>query len=274
MTILNNDTINPNTKIAHVLKINPAALEAIVSISPRFQKLRNPILRKLMAGRTTLAMASKLGGCNVQDFFDKLAPLGFKIDSEVKVIEEDKKPLPAFITSLQKEKMTILDVRPLISAGDDPLSLIMENVKILKEGHVLKIINSFEPAPLIIMLQKKGFETYVDELNTDVVETYFYKPFAITSSIKDEEPVVLRDWENIKQKFTGKTVEIDVRNMDMPLPMMTILESLENLPAGKALFVYHKRIPVFLLPELADRGFDYRVNEIADGEVNLLIFKN
>lgn len=59
----------------------------------------------------------------------------------------------------------------------------------------------------------------------------------------------------------------------MPLPMLTILEALENLPEDKALFVYHKRIPVFLLPELAERKFDYRIKEISDGEVHLLIFK-
>ena len=55
--------------------------------------------------------------------------------------------------------------------------------------------------------------------------------------------------------------------------MLTILEELDKLPADKALYVYHKRIPVFLLPELADRKFGYRIKEIDDGEVRLLIFK-
>jgi len=40
------------------------------------------------------------------------------------------------------------------------------------------------------------------------------------------------------------------------------------------LFVYHKRIPVFLLPELRERNFDYRIKEIAPNEVRLLIFKD
>ncbi len=67
---------------------------------------------------------------------------------------------------------------------------------------------------------------------------------------------------------------MDVRNLEMPLPMMTILEAIENLPGDYALFVYHKRIPVFLLPELASKGFEYRINEISNGEVHLLIFKD
>ncbi len=60
----------------------------------------------------------------------------------------------------------------------------------------------------------------------------------------------------------------------MPQPMMTILEELEKLSANKALLVYHKRIPVFLLPELKEREFDYRIKEIAPDQVRLLIFKD
>jgi hypothetical protein len=59
----------------------------------------------------------------------------------------------------------------------------------------------------------------------------------------------------------------------MPQPMLTILSELDKLPADKALHVYHKRIPVFLLPELADKNFEYRINEISDGNVHLLIYK-
>jgi len=55
---------------------------------------------------------------------------------------------------------------------------------------------------------------------------------------------------------------------------MAILAALEKLPEDKALFVYHKRIPVFLLPELRERKFDYRIKETAPNEVHLLIFKD
>ncbi|MBW7893267.1 MAG: DUF2249 domain-containing protein, partial [Chitinophagaceae bacterium] len=68
--------------------------------------------------------------------------------------------------------------------------------------------------------------------------------------------------------------EVDVRHLEMPMPMMTILEALETLPENKALYVHHKRIPVFLLTELKDRQFEYRIKEVQEGEVYLLIFKN
>ena len=76
------------------------------------------------------------------------------------------------------------------------------------------------------------------------------------------------------ERFKDKIETIDVRALEMPLPMTSILGALENLPAETALFVHHKRIPVFLLPELTEREFEYRIKEIHDGEVELLIFKN
>lgn len=265
--------INSNTKIAPILKQNADALEAIISISPKFQKLRNPLLRKVMAGRTTLATASKFGGCSIDDLFKKLEPLGFEIDRETKVVEEEKKPVPAFILSISKERIIELDVRPVIASGSDPLNTIMQKVKTIQPGQVLKIINTFEPTPLILMLEKKGFETYVDTINDSLIETYFHK-VAETNSIEPETNQPVNDWDNVLKRFSDKVQKIDVRRLEMPQPMLTILDHLDRLSDGNALYVYHKRIPVFLLPELAQRGFEYRIKEIQDGEVHLLIFKS
>jgi hypothetical protein len=55
--------------------------------------------------------------------------------------------------------------------------------------------------------------------------------------------------------------------------MLTILEELEQLPKEKALYVFHKRVPVYLLDELKTKKFEYRLKEIQPGEVHLLIWK-
>lgn len=80
--------INEQTKIAALLKHHPDALEAIVALSPDFKKLRNPVLRALMAKRTSIAMASKIGGCTPEDFFRVLAPLGFETDPSGNPVKE------------------------------------------------------------------------------------------------------------------------------------------------------------------------------------------
>lgn len=273
--------INEQTKIAALLKQHPDALEAIVKLSPDFKKLRNPVLRKLMAGRTSIAMASKIGGCKPRDFFEVLAPLGFVSDNSPVVSGHEGEPAvnvrPEYLQNISPERLVNFDVRAMLAEGNDPLKAIQQKVKSLKPGEVLVIINTFEPVPLIKLLERQGFQTYVNFISADTIETYFYKTeTADTSNAGPDVSVATAgsgDWETLVKHYEDRLVEIDVRHLKMPGPMMTILENLEVLPEGNALYVYHKRIPVFLLTELKERQFDYRIKEVQDGEVYLLIFK-
>jgi uncharacterized protein (DUF2249 family) len=267
-------TITVNTKIATLIKQHPDALESIIKIHPKFEKLRNPLLRKIMAGRTSIAMASKISGCSIADFFRRLKPLGFEIDSATEAVVADEKQIPAFMLLIKNYQVIELDVRSVIASGTDPLSLIVKKVKEMQTGQILKIVNSFYPEPLILLLEKQGFTAYADVLDDNLVETYFYKEKqnCVEPAIKTTE--LAQGWEEILNRFKDKMEMIDVRAMEMPKPMLTILDALDKLPADTALFIYHKRIPVFLLPELAERKFDYRIKEISEGNVNLLIFKD
>ncbi len=266
--------INSKTKIADLIKFHPDALEAIITLSPDFKKLRNPILRKLMAGRTSIAMASKIGGCKPEDFFERLSPLGFVSES---AIEEEafvsQKSLKEFIKDIGSADIITLDVRDMLAKGNDPLKLIQKQVKELKNGQILRIINTFEPSPLIKLLEKQGFESYVDLIEQDLVETYFYR--CNSSEFKQEvKPERLtEDWALLLQQYENRIINIDVRHLEMPGPMISILEELHKLDPCEALYVQHKRIPIFLLSELKDRDFEYRIHEISESEVYLLIFK-
>ena len=72
-------TIKPETKISTIIKANADAIEAIASINPHFNKLRNPILRKILASRVTVSEAAKIGKCSMECFAEKLRPLGFDL---------------------------------------------------------------------------------------------------------------------------------------------------------------------------------------------------
>jgi uncharacterized protein (DUF2249 family) len=275
--------INERTKIAALLKHHPDALEAIVPLSPDFKKLRNPVMRKLMAGRTTIAMASKIGGCTPEDFYKALVPLGFEVDQTTLAPQnqshQKNKPIPEYLQNIPQDKLINFDVRAMLDTGNDPLKSIQQKVKSLNPGEVLVIINNFEPVPLIKLLEKQGFQTYVDFIDQDTIKTYFYKTTkqdekTAPTNVGDENLSTSEDWDTLVKKYEGNMVNIDVRHLEMPMPMMTILENLETMPTDKALYVQHKRIPVFLLTELKDRQFDYRIKEVQEGEVYLLIFKN
>lgn len=274
--------INEQTKIAALLKHHQDALETIVTLSPDFKKLRNPILRKLMAGRTSIAMASKIGGCKPEDFFNVLRPLGFERDNTPPLPQQNaaskNAPKPEYLKNIQPERLVRFDVRAMLAEGHDPLKQIQQKIKSLEPEEVLVIINNFEPVPLIKLLERQGFQSYVHFIDADTIETYFYKTEQFKVSIEkvpvSKESSPSGDWEVILTQFENNLVVIDVRHLEMPMPMMTILENLEVLPEEKALYVQHKRIPVFLLSELKERGFDYRIKEIGPGEVYLLVFKD
>jgi len=276
--------INGHTKLASIIKERAEALDAIISISPTFEKLRNPLLRKLMAPRTSIATASKIGGCQVSDFFNKLKPLGFEIDNSILAVNQEKEKLPAFLLTIQKDKLIELDVRPVLASGEDPLGPIIQKVKWLKPDQVLKIVNSFYPEPLILLLKKQGYDSFADQIDDNRVDTYFYRNEAAAtaaggsreSEVGGRKSIVVQteeDWDAIFLKYKSNLEELDVRHMEMPKPMMAILDALNKLPTDTALLVYHKRIPVYLIPELTDRKFSYRIKEMSEREVNLLIYK-
>ncbi|MCC6187221.1 MAG: DUF2249 domain-containing protein [Chitinophagaceae bacterium] len=266
-------SINADTKIATLLKANPDALEAIISISSKFTKLRNPLLRRIMASRTTIAMASKIGACTAEDFFEKLQPLGFIINKEyTKLDTAAEQEIPSWMQQIDAANVTELDVRGMLESGEDPFRLITKTIQPMAAGCILKLINTFEPVPLILLLGKQGFEAYNHSISKDLVHTYFYKK-EITKNAEMTANTNPSAWDEQLKYFENKLQTIDVRHLPMPQPMLTILAALDNLPTQQALYVIHKRIPVFLLPELADRNMTYRVKEVAEGEVYLLIFK-
>lgn len=228
-----------------------------------------------MAGRASIEMAAKVGGVAVSDFFDKLKPLGFMADevkmektiNSLNMIENE------FIRNVNPENIIDLDVRPVLAGGTDPFHIIMGAVNSLKDGQVLRIINTFAPMPLVSVLAKKGFESYIDQVELQLVHAYFYQKEKVSAENKVEIKDVLNAWTEIAEKYKGNMIDIDVRNLETPQPMHKILEALDQLPAGKALFVQHKRIPVFLLPELAEKKFEYRLNEKGEGDVEMIIFR-
>ncbi len=174
-----------------------------------------------------------------------------------------------------KEKIVILDVRPVIQSGNDPFNEIMEAEAKLLEGEILQIINIFEPIPLINKMKTKGYKSWTERPEEGVVHTFFKKE----SDVKDDEEIpkiAESDIMTFQQKlssFAGKVREIDVRHLEMPEPMVTILKEVESLKDNEALFVEHKKMPQFLLPELKKRDFIIMFNEIEAGNLQLLIFK-
>jgi tRNA 2-thiouridine synthesizing protein A len=66
-------------------------------------------------------------------------------------------------------------------------------------------------------------------------------------------------------------VVLDNRGLEPPQPMVRILESLASLPDGTTLLAINEREPLFLYPELAERGYGYQTTPHPDGSFHITI---
>lgn len=266
--------VDQNTKISKVISENEKAIDAIVSINKHFRKLKNPILRKVLASRVTVKDAAKIGDVGVDEFLQKLADIGMEVTYSEKMPESITAETPTKAFEILPEKLVKLDVRPTINSGADPFSEIMAVIKTLQGGQILKIINVFEPIPLMNVLEKKGFESFTEKVESNEFHTYFKKTEVINYTENyDTELSSLDNFDTKMVDFGSNLVEIDVRHLEMPEPMITILNTLTTLPENHALFVHHKKVPQFLLPELKTRNLQWLIKEIEEGYVQMLIFK-
>ena len=168
-----------------------------------------------------------------------------------------------------------LDVRPILAGGVDPFEKIMETLKEIDDTDTLKIINTFEPVPLLNVLKSKGYEYKTERPVEGEVHTFLSKVGLANDDNSDlstqEKPEL--SFSDLATKYFGKLKEIDVRDLEMPMPMVTILEAIEQLSADEALYVHHKRLPQYLIPELETRGYKLVKKEIDDDNLKLIIYK-
>lgn len=259
--------ISAQTRISTVLRAHPEALETIAAINPHFEKLRNPFLRRVLASRVTIADAARIGGTKVGVFFEKLAALGF-------VAEGRGAAGHALAAAPQPELPPVgitLDVRQALQNGHDPFKEIMAAADQLPSDKSLLLINTFEPIPLYGVLGHKGFGHYTSQQAADLVHTYFYRTGQPRQVSRQASPALAFD--RLRQQYQSQLVELDVRHLEMPGPMVTVLEALNGLSGGQALLVVHRRVPQYLLNQLPGRGFAYALRQDGPDLVQLLIYK-
>ncbi|MCK5776391.1 MAG: DUF2249 domain-containing protein, partial [Bacteroidales bacterium] len=145
----------------------------------------------------------------------------------------------------------ILDVRPILEGGVDPFKEIMKTLGEMNDEQELLIINTFEPIPLLNILKDKGYNYETTRPEDGVVHTRLFK-VANEGEAPKFEKTDKKEWSfnEAEAYFKGHLVEVDVRDLEMPMPMVTILEEVENITESNALFVHHMKLPQYLIPEL------------------------
>jgi len=65
--------------------------------------------------------------------------------------------------------------------------------------------------------------------------------------------------ENARTWRTADAVHMDLRGLDPPEPMLAILQAIERGEIDTALVGHFDREPIFLYPELDDRGWSHEL---------------
>ena len=149
-----------------------------------------------------------------------------------------------------------LDVRPILAKGGDPFSVITKTATSLAPGESLHLVAPFEPVPLYAVLRSMGFASR-HELRDGAHHVWFERDGAGGLPAAKETAAAAP---------LQPPVERDVRGLEPPAPMMTILEKLVELGPGAQLLVRHHREPVLLYEKLQLRGYAARAKKVCDGD--------
>jgi len=269
--------IRADDRVEAVLARDEALCEVFVSVSPAFAMLRDPATRKTMARLVTIEQAARVAGVDTSVLLEHLnAALAGKAPSE-NVPSQASRPhvAPAPVEAAPKGLLETdpslivdLDVRDDLRAGREPFRQIFQAAAGLQPGQILRLRAIFEPAPLYTVLGKQGLSHYTECLAADDWRVWFYRDAGATASHVAEASA---SPGGASAERDDDVVILDVRGLEPPEPMVLTLEALEKLPRGKTLIQINVRVPQFLLPKLAERGFIWEVREQSADLVRLFI---
>ena len=255
--------IGPADRVSDVLARDERLVDVFVRHSPHFEKLRNRSLRRVMGQLVTVEQAAGVAGVASDVLLRDLnAALGGTMTADAPQAAAAAEPshpstVPTSAPRPADRPEVTLDLRDDMRAGREPFSSIMTAVRELESDQVLRLRTIFEPVPLFAVMAKRGFLYESRRDAPDDWSVWFWR--GVTERDRsDAEPALPAGAGD----EPDETVHwLDVRGLEPPQPMMRTLAALETLPDGHELVQINVRVPQFLLPMLAERGFTFEVDE-------------
>jgi uncharacterized protein (DUF2249 family) len=239
-------------RIARALEARAARTVAEVSADPRaLAALQRLGINHCCGAHLTLAEAAAAAGRPLAELLRALDEAGVAGTR------------PVALAGLDEAALVRVDVREDLRQGREPFARIMAAVRGAGPGQVVVLRAPFEPVPLYDVLGRRGLAHWSERHADDDWSVWFYRagPAAAAPAAAVAAPA----------PAPPSTVTLDVRGLEPPLPMVAVLERLDTLAAGEVLEVIHDRRPMFLYPQLDDRGFAHETDEPAPGTVRIRI---
>jgi hypothetical protein len=163
--------INPETRVAKLLKEFPELEDDLLRLSPAFAKLRNPILRRTVAKVTTLRQAAKIADLPLADLINALRRAAGFPEMEFGTNEgADEKSRPEWVERLDVH--STFDARPILDEGGNPINDVLSRVDKLPGDRQFVFETPFLPAPLVDILKRRGLRVWSESCDHDLVRTH------------------------------------------------------------------------------------------------------
>jgi uncharacterized protein (DUF2249 family) len=253
--------VSASDRVSDVLARDESLVEIFVRQAPHFAKLRSRSMRKVMGGLVTVEQAARTANVSVEGLVRELnaalgatpGPQRTAAPAQSTINDGEAVVHPASANVIE------IDVREDLRAGREPFSRIMSAIGSLDAGDILHLRAIFEPVPLVTVLGKRGFAHESRAHAVDDWSVWFWRPDRC-GAVSPEASAVPA-FENDVPADDACTTYLDVRRSNPPEPMMRTLRALEELPTGRTLVQINDRVPQFLFPVLAERGFAWEIDD-------------
>ncbi len=174
--------MNGDTKLSEALKASPDILEYVISLNPHdFERLRNPLLNKVMPTRISLRRLAAMVGMSESEFVAKINALaGLDNDTEGSAtrasLPVSQAETPDWLNGVDLEQIKWVDVTPIDAVLGDPMPPINIAVNTSKPGDVVGIKHMWEPQPLYDIWHARGLRFWSQQISPDLWHVFVFKP--------------------------------------------------------------------------------------------------
>lgn len=164
-------TITPDSKVGELLERWPALEQVLLDLSPHFQALKNPVLRRTVARIATLRQVATVSGVSLGTLVARLREGAGLAPADAP--DEGAAPAARPAWAHARSVTRTHDAREAIEAGEHPMARVMADLAALADGEVYALVTPFVPAPLVDLARGKGFQSFSDAEGEALVTTYF-----------------------------------------------------------------------------------------------------
>ncbi len=256
--------IKAKTKVKDAIKEHPELKDLLISMSPKFKKLTNPLIFNTMGRWATFADVAKIGNLSICELLHKVNKAVGNEDNLYKsfpeCIKEEKEEFkfnrPDWLMSVSN--IITFDVRDYDGFF---LPDILDKLQSLKSNQALKVINSFDPVPLKRMLDEEEREYFLQKINEDEYHIFInYK--------KPDIKITNENWKEYIDTFE----ELNVVGMKED-PFELIIKKAQSIPEGGGFVLIQVFEPIPLINMLTQMGFEYLSKQVSDFRWRIYFYK-